>query len=130
MVSLFSRLAFSLATANNNQLQRAAVLRVSLDPFLPLPRTSSSPTFPSVVPYTCGRAYLACIRVYTCVCAPARSPLSHPSFLLPLSRDMYGFTQTLRWSCTNFFLPPIFTFSMHLSISSLLAFFFSPLLLS
>lgn len=71
MVSLFSRLAFSLATANNNQLQRAAVLRVSLDPFLPLPlpRTSSSPTFPSL----CRSIYLRSrilgvhTRVYVCV---------------------------------------------------------------
>lgn len=116
MVSLFSRLAFSLATpttTNYNALLFFASPSTRFSLFLAPPR----PRFRlSVVPYTCGRAYLACIRVYVCV--RARSLATVSPFLpltLPLSRDMYGFTQTLHsGGRVQIFSTPVFTLSMHL----------------
>lgn len=123
MVSLFSRLAFSLATPTT-PTTRAAVLRVSLDPFLPLPR-SSSPAFPSLCRSIYLRSRILGVHTRIRVCAPARSPLSHPSFLFPLSRDMYGFTQTLHSGgrVQIFSTPCLYVFHASLN-SSLLAFFF------
>lgn len=93
MVSLFSRLAFSLATpttTNYNARLFFASPSARFSLFLAPPRLRFRL---SVVPYTCGRAYLACIRIRVHVCARSLATVS--PFLFPLSRDMYGFTQTL-----------------------------------
>lgn len=89
MVSLFSRLAFSLATANNNQLQRAAVLRVSLDPFLPLPRTSSSPTSSSLCRSIYLRSRILGVHTRVYVCVRARSLATVSPFLPSPSFEGY-----------------------------------------
>lgn len=119
-----SRVLLSLWPRQQHQLQRAAVLRVSLDPFLPLPR-SSSPAFPSLCRSIYLRSRILGVHTRIRVCAPARSPLSHPSFLFPLSRDMYGFTQTLHSGgrVQIFSTPCLYVFHASLN-SSLLAFFF------
>lgn len=134
MVSLFSRLAFSLATPQQ-PTTRAAVLRVSLGPFLPLSR-SSSPTFPSL----CRSIYLRSrilgvhTRTYTCMCV--RPLARHYLSLPPPSFEGYVRFHTNaspRWWCTNFFCPLSLRFPC-ISNSSfermlLLSFLFVPSLL-
>lgn len=91
--------------ANNNQLQRAAVLRVSLGPFLPLPR-SSSPTFPSLCRSIYLRSRILGVHTYTCTCV---RPLARHCLSLPLP-SFEGYVRfhtnaSSRWWCTNFFCP-------------------------
>lgn len=83
------------------------------------------PAFPSLCRSIYLRSRILGVHTRIRVCAPARSPLSHPSFLFPLSRDMYGFTQTLHSGgrVQIFSTPCLYVFHASLN-SSLLAFFF------
>lgn len=118
---------------NYNALLFFASLSTRFSLFLAPPR----PRFRlSVVPYTCGRAYLACIRVYVYA-----RPLVRHCLTLPSSSLFRGICTVSHKRFTpvvvyKFFLPPVFTFSMHLSIllyllSSLFVFsFFSIIILT
>lgn len=130
MVSLFSRLAFSLATPTQPTTTRGCSSRlprpVSPSSSLLLAYVSVSLSFHILAVAHTWRAY-----VYVYVCAPARSPLSLPSSSLFRGICTVSHKRFIPVVVYKFFLPPVFTFSMHLEFffrknEFLLSFFVCP----
>lgn len=117
MVSLFSRLAFSLATPTTTNYTRGCSSRLPrpVSPSFSLLRAyvSVSLSF-HILAYLVAHTWRAYAYVYVYVCAPVRSPLSLPSSSLFRGICTVSHKRFTPVVVYKFFLPPVFTFSMHL----------------